>query len=252
GHELLESVKPVILLRAAKYQLDAGTKEKPKPGPKVRSLGAAPGALALSPEEVRRATEAFKALAKQPEELLGASCKSLRTALHPLVEATLREEKASPAFRITAMLGEKARWPEALRLLRELRAQASRPKLGAYQRWVRELDVAEGSPQEFLMLDAIMRLAAGFGPDSSVPEGHLDSIQPWRPVLEDLEPKPEAQPAKEPADGSERKSTANQLFALIAERKAAAGAAATPALTGWRVLAHEKAAERMPPNHYDL
>ena len=32
----------------------------------------------------------------------------------------------------------------------------------------------------------------------------------------------QAQPAKEPADGSERKSTANQLFALIAERLSAA------------------------------
>ena len=45
-----------------------------------------------------------------------------------------------------------SRLPSRPGLLGELRQQPSekRPKLGAYQRWVRELDVAEGDPQESL------------------------------------------------------------------------------------------------------
>ena len=135
------------------------------------------------------------------------------------------------------MLGERSRWPEALRLLRSLRTEAQRPKLGAYQRWVRELNVAQGDQEELLMLDAVMRLAAGL-PCGEGAVGRLEVTKPWAP---ELPPEPvEKEALAEEAGGS----VAKQLLKLISARKAAPGM--------WRVLAHEKAADRMPPNHYDL
>ncbi|CAE7483998.1 unnamed protein product [Symbiodinium natans] len=111
---LLSAVKPIIFLRAAKYELDAQASkggEANAPGKALparkRRLEETSSPKAPSGEDVEQAVEAFKALAAQPEQLLAPSCKLLRSALHPLVEAHKREEKASPAFRITCMLGQK-------------------------------------------------------------------------------------------------------------------------------------------------
>eukprot|EP00434_Breviolum_minutum_P020805 symbB.v1.2.018353.t1/scaffold1457.1/size117646/11 len=206
--------------------------------------------------EISEAIVALKKLAEQPEELLSPTCKALRTALHPLVEAHLREEKASPAFRITSMLGDRSRWPEALRVLRELRQQSleKRPKLGAYQRWVRELDVAEGDATELLMLDAVMRLAAGFTADAALPSiGRMETLAPWAPEVPEVSPQ-KSEAAEQSTAESASKSMASRLFSLITSRKAAPAGSGSPAFGSgsWRVLAHEKAADRMPPNHYDL
>ncbi|CAK9048267.1 unnamed protein product [Durusdinium trenchii] len=268
--ELLEALKPLVLLRAAKYALDSaesGVKNgnvKGKAQAKKR-----PAEDLLHPTdtstptdaELGAALETFRRLAQQPEDLLSPGCKALRAALHPLVEAHLREEKASPAFRITSMLGQRSRWPEALRVLRELRQQPAekRPKLGAYQRWVRELDVAEGDAEELLMLDAVMRLAAGFGayaPDAPPVAlgrgargevGRLEKLDPWAPEVGDAGQREEEKKTVSVSG----KSVASKLLSLISLRKGA-GPPTHLGVASWRVLAHEKAADRLPPNHYDL
>jgi hypothetical protein len=65
-------------------------------------------------------------------------------------------------------------YPFSPGLLRELRRQPSekRPKLGAYQRWVRELDVAEGDPQEPLGTVRTMRRWCPFGERGEVENRH--------------------------------------------------------------------------------
>lgn len=97
-----------------------------------------------------------------------------------------------------------------------------RPKLGAYQRWVRELDVAEGDVEELLMLDQVMRLAGGLAVGPAVgpaAAGRLEATAPWAPVLQ-VEPEaPEAKQAEAEVEGSG--SVANQLLKLISARKAA-------------------------------
>eukprot|EP00435_Cladocopium_sp_Y103_P034566 s6_g8.t4 len=272
GGALLRALKPLVVLRAAKYELDSQAakverldlRQMPKAQGKKRSADDAFRATAPSTSELGEAIASFRKLAEHPEELPGDPWEqgirwgfmnqALRSALHPLVEAHLREEKASPAFRITSMLGDRARWPEALRLLRELRQQPNekRPKLGAYQRWVRELDVAEGDPQELLMLDAVMRLAAGFGgapATGATPAGRMEALAPWAPQLGSPKPKESKEPKVKEVPVEGHNSMATKLFSLISLRKAGSSASMGGS---WRVLAHEKAADRMPPNHYDL
>eukprot|EP00438_Fugacium_kawagutii_P034450 Skav203493 [mRNA] locus=scaffold3956:125785:130909:+ [translate_table: standard] len=142
GAQVFRSLKPLILVRAAKYELDAAAAKSEHAAGLARHIGS--------------------------------------------------KEKASPAFRITSMLSSRARWHEALRLLRDLRQQPSdrRPKLGAYQRWVRELDVAEGDAQELLMLDAVMRLAAGFGAavsGAAPASGRLEAFAPLAPAAQRID-----------------------------------------------------------------
>eukprot|EP00931_Biecheleriopsis_adriatica_P072758 TRINITY_DN47170_c0_g1_i1.p1 TRINITY_DN47170_c0_g1~~TRINITY_DN47170_c0_g1_i1.p1 ORF type:complete len:696 (+),score=167.85 TRINITY_DN47170_c0_g1_i1:44-2089(+) len=283
---LMEATKPLVLLRAAKYEVDAqaakiaeaaagnpanaraGAGAASNAASRKRALEEPPpiAACELSSKEVARSVRALRSLASQPEELLSKACKPLRAALHPLVESHLREEKSSPAFRVTSMLGQRVRWPEALKVLHEFRnAEASkRPKLGAYQRWVRELNVAEGNPTELLMLDAIMRVAAGLPPciGKRPEEGRLNLIQPWRPKLVAASSET-GQLAKvkesSPETQQGQTSTANKLFSLIAKRKGEAASKTSAVAAGgsfqpgsWRVLAHEVGSERVPPNHYDL
>eukprot|EP00930_Biecheleria_cincta_P096058 TRINITY_DN87934_c0_g1_i1.p1 TRINITY_DN87934_c0_g1~~TRINITY_DN87934_c0_g1_i1.p1 ORF type:complete len:693 (+),score=143.62 TRINITY_DN87934_c0_g1_i1:33-2081(+) len=283
---LLAASRPLVLLRAAKYQLDAKETQlaqvaQGKVGGGRSPAGAISNAAsrkrafeemssgsaaarahvqALSSGEVDRAVRALKSLAAQPEELLSKECKALRAALHPLVESHLQEEKASPAFRITSMLSQKLRWPESLRLLASLRGEQdkARPKLGAYQRWVRELNVAAGNPQELLMLDAIMRVAAGLPPCMGSPaEGSLKLFEPWAPKLLSAGSAHASRGSDSQGLGSAKRktpkgtSTANKLLSLISERKEEAAAARLPT-SGWSVLAHEIASEQVPPNHFDL
>lgn len=59
-----------------------------------------------------------------------------------------------------------------------------------------------------------------------------------------MKPKTSTEPKEEVPEG--KTSMASKLFSLISQRKAGSAGGS------WRVLAHEKAADRMPPNHYDL
>lgn len=202
---LAETMRPLVVARATKYEEDAraaklaevaaGSPANPRIGiggatmarkrPLVRPTVEGAGSLPpIRREEMAAVARVVTLLTTQPDALASKTCKPLRAALHPLVEAQLREEKASPAFRITCALGQQTRWPEALRLLAELRAlePGKRPKLGAYQRWVREVNAAEGSARELAMLDAIMRVAGGLpAAATAIPsEGSLCLVSAWQ------------------------------------------------------------------------
>mmetsp|Transcript_99922 Transcript_99922/g.312157 ORF Transcript_99922/g.312157 Transcript_99922/m.312157 type:complete len:732 (+) Transcript_99922:30-2225(+) len=298
-HEaLLDAARPLIMMRAAKYEEDAKANKMAElasggyaavraggpgglkaPNKRPHSAMAAPdgaGSDEDAPEgqELGGVARVLRELAREADLLASKACKPLRAALHPLVEAHLQEEKASPAFRVTCMLGQRSRWPQALRLLAEMRGldAGRRPKLGAYQRWVRELGVAEGDPEELAVLDAIMRVAAGLPPSvAPLPaKGSLARSPPWqavqRPCAAAAAPSTAASTSAAPAaagnaggDSKEEAeeeakpvSTASRIFGLIATRRSEAAARVGASLAGWSVLAHEAAHDRKPPNHFDL
>eukprot|EP00933_Yihiella_yeosuensis_P001832 TRINITY_DN10301_c0_g1_i1.p1 TRINITY_DN10301_c0_g1~~TRINITY_DN10301_c0_g1_i1.p1 ORF type:complete len:703 (+),score=169.55 TRINITY_DN10301_c0_g1_i1:30-2111(+) len=291
-HEsLLEAARPLILARASKYEEDlkAAKVAEASQGNPANARAGVPGSFnssqnkkrpfeaagaghasnsvaPLSSEEVTEAARVLKDLGQKPEQLMSKACKPLRSALHPLVEAHLREEKASSAFRITCMLGQRTRWPEALGVLSEIRSDSSKakPKLGAYQRWVREVGAAEGDPSELLVLDAIMRVAAGFSAPygQQIPrEGIIEHNDPWHPQLKPLANANEEQggASSSSAPSSTEKdqgstSVANRLLGMIQSRKGEmASKAATSFPPGsYFTLAHEAAANRLPPNRFDL
>lgn len=275
---LLEASRPLVQARASRYEEDAkatkmadiaagntgkgkvaqlGKRRPPVPAAAPEKAEEAP---ALEGHEVATVAKVFKSLAANPEELMSKACKPLRAALHPLVEAHLREEKASPAFRVTSMLGARARWASALTLLMEMRAmdQSKKPKLGAYQRWVRELGVAAGEPAELAVLDAIMRLAAGLrasrAPSPQV--GQLQLLPAFQPPV--AEASSQATPSSAaPPEEPKQLSMVGRLVSLITGRRAEAAEAKAQAESqfgpsSWFVLAHEAAHERSPPNHFDL
>eukprot|EP00448_Togula_jolla_P012709 CAMPEP_0170616862 /NCGR_PEP_ID=MMETSP0224-20130122/26096_1 /TAXON_ID=285029 /ORGANISM="Togula jolla, Strain CCCM 725" /LENGTH=707 /DNA_ID=CAMNT_0010942687 /DNA_START=17 /DNA_END=2137 /DNA_ORIENTATION=+ len=298
-HSLMQdALRPLVIARAAKYDEDAkaakvaeqaaggslhGSRKRPRtialPGQKLEGGTDEPDddEVTFGDEEVAAASKTLRLLAEKPELVASKVCKALRAALHPLVEAHLRESKSSPAFRVTCMLGQRSRWQEALPLLATLRRADTRkrPKLGAYQRWVRELDVAEGDAREVAVLDAIMRLASGVPPSQVPPplEGTLSRVPPFLPVASSRESSasavPEAaaaaesgkasevsQPAEGIEGGSESKcSTVGRLTALIASRRGQLDAIAkAPAVAqaDFVVVAHEAALQRKPPNRFDL
>lgn len=297
GEVLAEALQPLIMARAAKYEDDAqaaklagsaaGRKKADikvspatmtsikRPLPAAAPIGgAADAGLDAAPlrgEEVEEAVRSLRSIAAKPDLLQDKAFKPLRAALHPLVEEHIRESKASPAFRVTSMLSQRHRWDDAQTVLTELRALplARRPKLGAYQRWVRELNVSEGDARELAMLDSIMRVAAGFptpAPGSRIVEGSLSRVPPFEAVP----PSSTAAPAASLTEGEvlapesaveakheEDKSVANKLSALIQARKAENSQkkmAATAALgpEKFKVVAHEEAHARKPPNRFDL
>lgn len=89
------ALKPLVLLRAAKYQLDAPPGHRRQPQAAKKRLTP----LEPSAAELSRAVQLLQRLAGQAEELLSPAYKPLRAALHPLVESHLHEQRASPAFR---------------------------------------------------------------------------------------------------------------------------------------------------------
>lgn len=293
---LTEALYPLLLTRVAKYEEDtkaAKLAEAAKGNPVNASAGV-PGMntkkqknpLLLQPqqgqkrglvggdtdafaeEDIKEAVQALSALSKDTSILQTPSCKTLRVAMHPLVEAHLREEKASPAFRVTCALNHRGRWPEALKLLADMRKlePEKRPKLGAYQRWAREVNAAHGDPEQLAMLDAIMRVAAGFpsSPSKSPLQGKLDKFpefrapvkQPSGGAKQDAKQEVKTEDVKEevrddPGDGSK----VSQLSALISARREESKNAKEEGPFGKdsvTVIAHEPAHERKPPNRFDL
>ena len=151
------NVPPLVLARAKKYEEDlkaakllaVAGRGKPPKETALRWLRLWQPTVCLRHLPCRRRrwdrrSECCAPSRQNPDLLASKECKHLRTALHPPVEAHLREIKSSPAFRVTCLLWQRERWMDALPVLSGLRAEdlRKRPKLGAYQRWVRELNVA--------------------------------------------------------------------------------------------------------------
>lgn len=276
---LVEAVRPLVLARAKKYEEDLKAAKLlavaggGKPQKRQHSAGPGSGTNSvpetppLQASQVGPAVQVLRAVSKNPDLLASKVCKHLRTALHPLVEAYLREMKSSPAFRVTCLLGQRERWMDALPVLSGLRAEdlRKRPKLGAYQRWVRELNVAEGDPREIAMLDSVMRVASGLPPDQVPPpkEGSVERYPPFAPVVTSTPPVEQtagpldvgpAEAATDRARGAEDEthvSAANKLFSLIATRREEAKDSFA-SQGSFIVVAHEAAHSRTPPNHFDL
>lgn len=247
---VLEALQPLVLARAAKYEEDSKTANAAAAGShgpshkRPRSAAAGTDFTAnlfhnsepLRDEDIGPTIKSIRALLSNPDSLLGKECKPLRAALHPLVEAHMRQENASPAFRVTCMLGQRKRWAQVLPLLAGMRTAEphKRPKLGAYMRWVRELNVAEGDGQELAMLDAIMRTAAGL-PLASSPSPTTGSMQNF--------------PAFNAASRGVEDVAKSDASDAASSSKVHVYSYAPGAFS---VIAHESALERKPPNHHDL
>lgn len=181
-------------------------------------------------------------IAETPDLLYGKPMKGLRTALHPVILHHMNHSYNSVDYgvKVTQALKEK-QWPQGLRFLKACVDFQLHPKLGTIQRWVR--DCAEAPHEVHLqLLAAILKLSSKDHNNSSNPiklsieessrsETRIDSTscgelhvgEPWKipsTVPTDLDNKNDSV-----SDNVEIQST---------------------------VIYHEDAADRTPPNHYDL
>eukprot|EP00439_Symbiodinium_sp_Y106_P044925 s2067_g5.t1 len=221
AERLLNAVKPIIFLRAAKYELDAQSSKAgdvaaagKAQAPRKRRREEPSSHEAPSGEDVDRAVEAFKALASQPEQLRGFGEPMVFRMIGWLVATLLASSPLlqtaalgfAPAGRGPQARGESlASFPNYLHAGAEAPLAGSAPRAwGAAQRGgrqgkVRELNVAEGVFA--LLLSWVMRVAAGLGPASQVPaEGRLHLVAPWQPDLpaaaQDPPPSPKPKPVE--------------------------------------------------------
>eukprot|EP00929_Paragymnodinium_shiwhaense_P086355 TRINITY_DN46883_c0_g1_i1.p1 TRINITY_DN46883_c0_g1~~TRINITY_DN46883_c0_g1_i1.p1 ORF type:complete len:721 (+),score=127.75 TRINITY_DN46883_c0_g1_i1:76-2238(+) len=284
---LFEAVRPLLEARAATYEDSAKqtkTQRRQLLGKQVAAMtsmrasrsspdvGDGTGAVCdMHKEELEEAVRDLgKLSAHGPGALAARACKKLRAALHPLVESHLQETKSSPTYRVSCLLQHRPRWPEALKLISDMRQSGveGRPRLGAYQRWIRELDIAEGDGEELAMLDAILRLAGGYSPRRSVAaaSGGAKGATIQRAQLLTVEAArsdavegPGTKASTEAADKNDKGadgtvSVASQLLGLVKERReaTAAATAAIEAASAFSPIARELGHERLPPSKFDV
>ncbi|KAI9106082.1 hypothetical protein DFS34DRAFT_602171 [Phlyctochytrium arcticum] len=121
----------------------------------------------VRPSDLATTIATLTQLEEQAEILRGKAFKGLRIALHRLNQATQLAgvgNGTSLSGRISDALTD-GRWNDALSALAEMRERGQTPKLGALQRWVRDCDAVgseeglDGDPQVLRVLDAILRTA---------------------------------------------------------------------------------------------
>eukprot|EP00941_MAST-03F_sp_MAST-3F-sp1_P003932 g3932.t1 len=92
----------------------------------------------VSKEAIAKSTKALVDISLVKNLICTKSLKHLRTLIQPFVQEKIREDKSSTSSRITAALRD-GLFQDALHLLFELRNSKQAPKLGAVQRWVRDV-----------------------------------------------------------------------------------------------------------------
>lgn len=139
-----------------RHQLETGAHFEPPVNTAALTSDAAVSLPALAP--LARLARGLGAAA-----LAGARGRGLRRALHPLVVELGRREGALGAPSLSSRVSSAFRGGDfegALALLRELRATGERPRLGALQRWTRDVDLAPDGGVALRLLDGVLRVAA--------------------------------------------------------------------------------------------
>ncbi len=115
------------------------------------------GALGLDAERLKITLQTLTELSRDELLFHSKECRPIRQLLFQLVDLK-QNQGVSLTQRISLALKD-ARWNEAIYLLSLMREKKQIPKLGALQRWTRDLDAvdAESDPLMIRVLDAILR-----------------------------------------------------------------------------------------------
>eukprot|EP00759_Apiculatamorpha_spiralis_P012002 PhF_6_TR19100/c0_g1_i1/m.28098 len=185
------------------------------------------GQCEVSDTDLQTTIRTLTALGKYPDAFQSNRYKQLRAAVYPLVQVQAGHYTA----RISDALSD-SRWADALMTLAAMRRSGEIPKLGAVQRWVRDVDAAgQNDETALLVLDAVIRTAAPeqIGTEPTPKELITDSVLIKCPPWIGTEKKP-FETIPHFLQGEERKQMASKFS----------------------VIGHEKGATRNPPNLHDL
>ncbi|KAI1288698.1 prolyl 4-hydroxylase [Xylaria venustula] len=105
----------------------------------------------VSEEEIEIAVETLDSLAQHPALIKSKACRNLRTAVYGFKQACTTgmntAVEANLTSRVSAAIVD-GKYVDAIVLLAEMRIRNQAPKLGALNRWVRDLDVVSGLSSE--------------------------------------------------------------------------------------------------------
>ncbi|UPR01836.1 Fe2OG dioxygenase domain-containing protein [Chloropicon primus] len=285
----LDSASQLALLHEADVALSRGNGERGSAGEADRAGGDSAGEAdrAVSALVGSRVYQvALGVLGKMRERggegesvdyVLVKSLKGLRIALHPFVEAFIDEENSSWTARASNALLD-GRMGDAYVALKAIKAAGKVPKLGAVQRWVRDCMneddfAALRSKESVKTLDAIIRLqavrwwwqdeagdagrrAAGGGSGDALIQWHEPFAASERKMPVPTDPSEIAwQNCGDDGDGEAPSASAPSYTGRFGTRgREARCGELSPRFppSSYSVVYEEKAAERVPPNRYDL
>ncbi|KAI0404631.1 prolyl 4-hydroxylase [Xylaria palmicola] len=105
----------------------------------------------VSEEEMEIAIETLDSLAQHPGLIKSKACRNLRTAVYGFKQACTTGMNAAAETNLTSRVSAAivdGKYVDAIVLLAEMRIRDQAPKLGALNRWVRDLDVVSGLSSE--------------------------------------------------------------------------------------------------------
>lgn len=210
-------------------------------------------------------------LATTPGAFGGKATRPLRKALHPLLATRARQMHGGTLSGRISSAFAGGRWHDACALLRQMQppSLAPPPKLGAVQRWVRDCTQCGLLPeaQSLYLLDCILR---------TVYPPHTTAVSPLAPPLAAAPATGDKRRLEGEGAGEEEGSPpghdgggqwvepslcgsvnthapwAPSPLSTDQGESGAAGDSHTRPVEGIHIVAYEKAADRHPPNRYDL
>jgi hypothetical protein len=189
----------------------------------------------ISESDIAVTLSVLQKLAHHPDLLQSKECKELRKRLHPLVLLQMNSyERIDYGARVTIAL-QTQKWADALSALRACRDFQQWSKQGTIQRWVRDCDIAE--EYKLRLLTAILRLS-NHEEGTQSNNKHDVTLTLANQVSDDSE-ELTIQPGWEIPKGDAKEE---QEITLTDDSKVPVS----------RVIYRENAAERKPPNTYDL
>lgn len=223
-------------------------------------------------EDLEIAVDVLSQIAANPHQLADKRYKELRKALHPLIIHQLSHQYQHGTdyrMKVTQFLSNQ-QWADALASLEGCRDFGQVPKQGTLQRWVRDVDLCR-APCKLQLLNAILRLGSGQEEDgdndttttqattTTTPTLQLNRHDPRLAILELQQHNQNGGEENNISGGTDAASSS----ALNVQKDWASRDpvmfpdvdydANLPTVTlHSRILYQEAAADRTPPNHYDL
>jgi hypothetical protein len=251
NHALFHAVKARISGEEPLVQVDPTAIEKPTDDSVLDS-------------DLTTTVQILEKLVANPSLFHSKRCKNLRRALHPLVMEQLQSYDKGIDYRhkVTQSL-QHQQWADALAALQACHDYQQYPKQGTVQRWVRDCTAAGGC--QMALLQAILKLnttttSAGIAGDGN----KHDPAQAWATHLASNPDSKEELVImegwkwweNETAHGNEdqaQKDVKNEEPSSSPSFVASLTTIdASKVTVKSRIVYRESAAERTPPNHYDL
>lgn len=221
-------------------------------------------------EDLEIAVDVLSQIAANPHQLSDKRYKELRKALHPLILHQLShhyQHGTDYRMKVTQFLSNQ-QWADALASLEGCRDFGQVPKQGTLQRWVRDVDLCR-APCKLQLLNAILRLGSGgqeaddddnpATTDATTTTLQLNRHDPRLAILE-LQQHNHTVSQEDAASGGTGAASSSALN--IQKDWASRDPVMSPGVDydanlptvtlHSRILYQEAAADRTPPNHYDL